>query len=202
MNSRLLLGLFALICIPDAWAHEGGPSCDSAAAKLPAIESARAELKQNSRSITVRTSLADQLIDIGCYDEAVHVLENGARLFPGDRNLATRLRTAKSFVGEREFLAKQNAVVPANTADSLRAQLRCKQFGDLQACEQALSGSPNDAALWIAKGDLLLKEKRSRDALVAFSRAKQLNAPESDLSARIVAAQTLLGVQSPPAIAN
>jgi predicted Zn-dependent protease len=90
-------------------------------------------------------------------------------------------------------------------AELLRAQLRCKQVGDVQACDQALAGAPNDAALWAAKGDALLKEKRSREALLTFNRAKQVNASfpqatEVDLTSRINAAQALLAAQSPPAI--
>jgi tetratricopeptide (TPR) repeat protein len=147
--------------------------------------------------------LADKLIGIGCYDEAVHILEDGSKLFPSDRSLQARLRTARSFVGEREYLDKQVDGTAAMTdAAFLRLQLRCKQIGDLQACDQALTAKPGDAAIWAAKGDALLKEKRSREALVAFNRAKQVaQGTDIDVTSRVNAALALLVAQNPPAIA-
>src|SRR5262249_51092897 len=70
-----------------------------------------------------------------------------------------------------------------------------------------LGSKPNDATLWAAKGDALLKEKRSQDALIAFNRAVQVSAsfPQTsdiDLTAKISAARALLATQSPPVIAN
>src|SRR5689334_19535501 len=103
MRAHTLALLVPLLYVTAAWSHEGGPSCDSKAAQQPAIADARDALKQKPRSLAVRMNLADRLIDSGCYDEAVHVLEDGAQIFPSERNLQTRLRTARSFIKEREF---------------------------------------------------------------------------------------------------
>jgi predicted Zn-dependent protease len=197
----------AILSGDGAWSHENTLNCDPAAAKKPAIERARNDVKEKPKSIGARTDLTDLLVGVGCYDEAVHVLEDGLKLSPDDKTLQSHLRTARSFIGERKYL--ENLPVSSGTtarAESLRAQLRCKQVGDVQACDQAITASPNDAALWAAKGDALLKEKRSREALLTFNRAKQVSAsfPQAtdiDLTSRINAAQAMLAAQSPPAIA-
>lgn len=207
MRTSLMAALLPMmLCASHAWSHDTTPSCGSAGAKQPSIDGARTELKHKPNSLSLRMRLADKLIDVGCYDEAVYVLEDGAMLYPADRDLQSRLKTARSFIGEREYLGKQPAANDGSEAAFLRAQLRCVQFGDLTACEQALANKPNDIALWVAKGDALLKEKRSRDAMLAFTRARQVNeavdqVPEVDLISRINAAQALLAVQNPPSIA-
>jgi len=205
MRAKTAVILFGVVIMHSitARAHDEQSSCEAPAAKSPAIESARADLKRKPKSTSVHMSLADKLIDIGCYDEAVRVLEEGEKLSPADQALQSRLRMARSFVGERDFVSKQPAVAAGSEAEFLRAQLRCKQFGDVQACDVALAGRPNEIAFWIAKGDALLKEKRARDAFLSFNRARLLASAagtDVDLVARIAAAQTLLAEQSPPAI--
>src|SRR5262245_58599313 len=102
-----LVGVALLWAAAGAQAHDGAASCNNEAAKQPAFESARAEVKQKPKSPGVRIDLADRLLGIGCYDEAVHLLEDGVKLLPNDRNLQTKLKTAKSFIEEREQLAKK-----------------------------------------------------------------------------------------------
>jgi len=209
MRRRSYLLNVALLAVAllhgSAWAHENALNCNSVAAKQPSIEGARAELQQKPKSVSVRMSLSDLLVGIGCYDEAVHVLEDGVKLYPSDRSLHTRLRTARSFIGEQQYLDKQPAVSGASNAAFLRAELRCKQIGDILACDEAVAMRPNDAALWAAKGDALLKDKRSEEALLAFTRASQANASvapsaQVDVTARVSAAKALLAMQSPTVV--
>lgn len=204
----VLSGLLATLYAADASAHDGARNCDAATLAQPSIERARAELKQRPRTTSARLTLADLLIEASCYDDAVHFLEEGVELSPNDRTLQTRLRTARSFIGEREYLQSHPATKgDTSEAELRRLLLRCNQIGDSQACDQALAARPNDIALLTAKGDALLKEKRARDALLAFTRAQQVNAtlaPEArvDVTARINAAQALIATQSPPSIAK
>jgi len=206
MSIRANIAAAAVLFASAAWPHDHAHGCEAAASKEPALEAARAEVKQKPRASNLRAGLADRLIAIGCYDEAVIVLEEGLKFEPGDRGLQTRLRTARSFIGEREFLKQQPApAAVVSEAVLVRLQVRCKTVADLQACEQALANKPNDAALWAAKGDALLKEKRAQEALAAFNRARQVSAtfPQDapDLTARFNAAQAMLATQKPPSIA-
>lgn len=202
-STQLTLIAGALLFSSGAWAHDGAASCKSDVAKQPAFEKARAEVRQKPRSVGTRTDLADALLEIGCYDEAVHLLEDGVKLLPNDRNLQTRLKTAKSYVEEREHQDNNaSAPVVASEAVFLRYQLRCKQIGDPAACDQAIGIKPTDVSLFTAKGDALLKERRPKEALLAFNRAKQLAGTDAEFSSRINAAQAMLAAESPPAIAQ
>jgi tetratricopeptide (TPR) repeat protein len=213
MRMRILVtrlgcgAMLAMLYVGTALGHENTLACDAAAAGKPAIEAARNELKQKPKSVGTRTDLSDLLVGVGCYDEAVHVLEDGLKLIPNERTFQARLRTARSFIGEREYLEKVPALgTETSAATVLRLELRCRQFAELPACETALASKPNDATLWAAKGDALLKDKRSQDALVAFNRAAQVSAAypqtsEIDLTSKISAARALLAAQSPPVIA-
>src|SRR5262245_19650308 len=107
MRATLLLAIVPALYLSTVQAHEGGATCDASAAKQPQIEAARGKLKAKPKSTGLRTNLAAQLIELGCYDEAVHLLEDGVKLSPNDRNLQTRLKTARSFIGEREYLDQQ-----------------------------------------------------------------------------------------------
>jgi len=191
-----------------ASAHDGAPTCDAAAANQPAFERARDDLKKNPRAVDTRVDLSDRLIDAGCYDEAVHLLEDGLKVTPNDRTLDTRLRTARSFVSEREYLNSHPVTKnDMGEAELRRFQLRCLQLGDAQACDQALSAKPDDISLMLAKGDALLKAERARDALMTFIRIRQANARLSadarvDVTERINTAQALLGALSPPTISQ
>lgn len=203
----VLGGLLAAFYAADAPAHDGARNCDVATSSQPSIQRARDELKQRPRAASARLALADLLIEASCYDDAVHVLEEGVELSPNDRALQTRLRAARSFIVEREYLQSHPVTkIDAGEAELRRLLLRCNQIGDAQSCEDALAMRPNDIGLLTAKGDALLKDKRARDALIAFNRALQVNAtlaPEAriDVTARIDAAQALLATQSPPSIA-
>lgn len=203
----VLSGLLATLYAVDVSAHDGARSCDATTLAQPSIERARAELKQQPRATSVRLALAERLIEASCYDDAVHLLEEGVELSPNDRAIQTQLRMARSFVGEREYLQTHPATKgDTSEAELRRLLLRCNQIGDAQACDEALAARPNDIALLTAKGDALLKEKRARDALLAFTRAQQVSAtlaPEArvDVTARINAAQTLIATQNPPTIA-
>lgn len=201
------IGPLLALLAAGASAHDGAPNCDPATAAQPAFERARAELRQSPRALDVRIELSDRLIDAGCYDDAVHVLEDGLKAMPNDRTLDARLRTARSFVSEREYL-RSHPVTKSDMgeAELRRLQLRCRQLGDVQACDQALAARADDVALLLAKGDALLKAQRARDALMTFIRIRQANArlaPDArmDVTDRISAAQALVAAQSPPSIA-
>lgn len=154
----IALCLFAGSGVARAHEHAKPGACEAAADK-PAMVSAREALQRTPDALKARLGLADQLIDAGCYEEAVHVLEDGAALHARSEELQTRLRTARSLISERQFFdGLDKAELGAKLS---RNVLRCTRFADLEACDQALVMKPDDVAVATARGDALLKTQRT-----------------------------------------
>jgi tetratricopeptide (TPR) repeat protein len=162
-------------------AHDKGP-CETSA-KAPEIASVRAAMERAPDALAPRMVLSDLLVDSACYDEAIHVLEEGAAKYPKDAELAKRLRNAKSFVSERQFFDGLNKA--EDDAKLSRNVLRCTRFGDLAACDEALTMKPDDATIVAAKGDALVKVNRLNEAMAAFTQAKTLAPGNAEIAAKL-----------------
>ena len=183
----ILRALAAVLCllagVGVVSAHEQPKegACE-ASARQPAIVSARESLQRTPDALKVRLGLADLLIDAGCYDEAVHVLEDGTAIHARNEELQTRLRTARSLISERQFFdGLDQAELDAKLS---RHVLRCTRFGDVDACDQALAIKPDNVAVVIARGDALLKSQRPLEALDAYRRATALDPSNADVATK------------------
>lgn len=191
---RLLRALAAGFCllagVGSVHAHEQPKegAC-AAAAQQPAIISAREALQRTPDSLKARLALADLLIDGTCYDDALHVLEDGSASHARNDELQKRLRNVRSLISERQFFdGLDQAELDAKLS---RYVLRCTRFGDIEACDQALKIKPDNVAVVIAHADALLKSQRPLEALEAYRRASVLDPSNADLATKTAAAQTL-----------
>lgn len=183
-----MLGAAAwLLALPfAAQAHDDGPACTTSPA--PPIVAARAALGKTPGSLDTRFQLADALIESNCYEAAVHVLEEGQPLHPGNSSLQTKLRTTRSLVSEQGYFAGlEQAEVAARVSRNL---LRCSRLGELAACDEALKLKPDDVEILIAKGDALLKAARPGDAEQTYKRARQLAPDNAKAAAQLAVAHT------------
>jgi len=189
-----LRALVAAVCLlaffGNARAHEQAKegAC-AASAQKPAIASARESLQQTPDALKVRLGLADLLIDAACYEEAVHVLEDGTAIHARNDELQRKLRTARSLISERQFFeGLDQAELEAKLS---RHVLRCTRFGDVEACDQALALKPDNVAVVIARGDALLKAQRVLEALDSYRRAAALDPSNSEVTTKMAAVQAL-----------
>lgn len=160
----------------------------AAASQQPEIATAREALRRAPDELKVRFGLADLLIDATCYDEAVHVLEDGVAIHARNDELQKRLRTARSLISERQFFeGLDQAELDAKLS---RHVLRCTRFADVEACDQALAIKPDNVGVVIARGDALLKSQRPLEALDAYRRASALDPSNAEVAAKISTAQT------------
>ena len=169
-----------------ARAHDDGPAC--AGAPTPAIVAARAALARTPSALDTRFALADALVESNCYEAAVHALEEGEALHPGNSSLQAKLRTTRSMVSEQGYFAGlEQAEVAARVSRNL---LRCSRLGDLTACDEALKLKPDDVEILVAKGDAQLKASKPADAEQTYLRAKQLAPENARVGAQLAAAHT------------
>lgn len=175
----LLLAAFAPV-----QAHEGGGTCT--ASSTPVVTAASAALKSTPASLEARFRLADVLVEANCFDEAVHTLEEGQALHPGNAALLAKLRTTRSMVSEQGYFAGlEQAEVGARVSRNL---LRCSRLGDLAACDEALKLKPNDVDVLIAKGDAQLAAGKPADAEQTYKRATQVAPDNAKAASQLVAA--------------
>jgi len=176
----LLLAAFA-----PANAHDGSAACTTEPS--PEVVAARAALASTPASLETRIRLADALLAGNCYEAAVHTLEEGQALHPGNAALAAKLRTTRSLVSEQSYFAGlEQAEVAARVSRNL---LRCSRLGDLAACDEALKLKPDDVEMLIAKGDAQLKAGKPADALQTYQRAKQVAPDNAKAGTQLAAAQ-------------
>jgi tetratricopeptide (TPR) repeat protein len=183
--AALLLVLFAGSALANESVDTG---CTSVVSQGPQISAARNALQAAPSVAARRIHLSDLLIEAECYDEAIHVLEDGEELSPRNALLQNRLTRARSMVREKQYFAGlDDAEASARLA---RGKLRCTRLSDIAACDEVLSQQPRNVEVLIAKGDALLKANRSEEAASAYARATQA-APDNT-----VAAGKLQGLQA------
>jgi tetratricopeptide (TPR) repeat protein len=169
-------------------AHDGKSSCE-VSDQQASLASARQSLERSPRDLQARLALADGLVKASCYEEAVHVLQDGEPLHPRNQQLQTQLQTARSLIKERQFFEGLDQAELA--AQLSRHALRCTRFGDVAACDQALVLKPNDVAILIAKGDALMKAERPIEAIETYGRAGIADSANADVALKLKTAQTL-----------
>jgi len=188
------IALLLLLVSAAAGAREAASpaSCQAAAAE-PAVAGPKAALDRNPSDLPSRFKLADAWSDAGCFNEALQVLQNGRELHPESKELETRLRVARSLVGEETYF--ENLDRANEDAKLKRDAFRCTKLSDLDACADALRMKPDDPALLGAQGDALVRAKRPAEAVGRYRRAATLAPDLPEVAAKLSAAEA----QSPPA---
>ena len=125
----------ALIVAAPAWSRETASTatCQAAAARPP-IATARTTVAQNPADLQATFRLADAWSDAGCFADALQALQSVSESHPDDKELVTRLRVARSLIGEEHYfddLARVEA-----EARLKRAVFRCSSLADQEACDQ------------------------------------------------------------------
>jgi tetratricopeptide (TPR) repeat protein len=174
-----------------AASHEAAsPSACESAATQPAITNAKAALARNPSDLPTRFGLADAWSDAGCFNDALQVLQGAGTAHQGNKELQTRLRVAKSLIGEEHFF---DALDRANLEAKLkRDTFRCTTLADLDACSDAVRMRPDDPALLIADGDALSRAQRPADAIGHYRRAAALVQDKTEIDMKINAAEAQL----------
>jgi hypothetical protein len=160
MATNKIIGLLLFLMSSVAGAREAAsPASCQAAAAQPAVANMKAALDRNPTDLPTRFKLADAWSDAGCFNEALQVLQGGRELHPESKELQTRLRVARSLVGEETYF--DNLDRANDDAKLKRDTFRCTKLSDLDACGEALRMKPDDPALLVAQGDALVHEKQS-----------------------------------------
>lgn len=152
------------------------------------VKEARAAFDRAPGELAPRLRLADSLVDQGCYNDAVAVLEAGQVLHPHSNELAGKLRDVRSMLTEQTYI--QGLAQAEDAAKLRRNQLRCATFTDLDACNEVVKVAPNDPAMLAARADALTQAGRLQEALVSYQRALQLNPTDDSLKVKLAAARS------------
>jgi len=176
-----------MLIATSALAHGNSDATCTTAGQQPDVIAARAELERSPEVLSKRLHLGDLLVNAGCFDEAIHVLEAGESSNPRNSDLQYRLNRARSMVKEKEYF---QGIDEAESAAKLRrGLLRCNQLGDIDACDNVLAIQPGNSDVLLAKGNALFKVNRIDEAIAAFSQAAQLAPSNVSITARLQAAQ-------------
>ena len=188
MAINKIIGLLLLLASATAGAREAASasSCQASAAQS-AIAATKAALDRNPTDLPTRFKLADAWSDAGCFNEALQVLQSGRELHPESKELETRLRVARSLVGEEAYF--ENLDRANDDAKLKRDTFRCTTLSDLDACGEALRMKPDDPALLVAQGDALVRAKRPAEAIGHYRRAAALAPDLPDVALKISAAE-------------
>ena len=143
-----------------------------------------------------RMRLADALVDQGCYQEAVEILEAAQDAFPRNAELSGKLRDVRSLVTEQTYI--EGLTQAAESAKFARNQLRCTKLSDIAACEDALRSKPDDVPLLLAKGDALMQANRPADAVTAYRHVLQAKPGDDAVKSRLGNAEALVAKNQPP----
>jgi tetratricopeptide (TPR) repeat protein len=181
--------LIGSLCAPEGVRAAGESPPAACATSSPGAEevSAKSVLEQDPASVDARLKLAAALSDRGCYADSVKILEAGVQLNPRSRALQERLRSARSTLSEQGYFEGLGHAEEA--AKTQRNAIRCRELGDIAACDQALAGSPGDRDLLIAKGDALVRVNRPVDALPLYEKAASVDPADDALKAKISATE-------------
>ena len=189
MATNRLFSLLLICLCRAAWPHEAAsPAACQASAGQPAIAEAKAALDANPADLRVRLKLADAWGDAGCFGDALQVLQGGEALNPGNKELQTRLRVAKSLVSEQGYFDSMDRA--AKNATLSRATFRCAKLADVNSCDDALNMKPDDPELLVAKADALVQLKRPGAAIGIYRNALPVSADREAVEAKIALAES------------
>jgi tetratricopeptide (TPR) repeat protein len=181
--------VLSLVLLRAAMADAGHPSTSCQIDSLPkAVTDAWAALKLNPNELARQLAVADALIDQGCYQEALPVLEAGLAQRPNSSELQSRLRATRSMLNEEHFF--EGLGNAQETAKLQHSTLRCTKLFDVSACDDALHMKPDDPQLAIAKGDALAHSGRPADAILVYLRAGSLLPGDEGVKSKLAAAES------------
>jgi cytochrome c-type biogenesis protein CcmH/NrfG len=161
-----------------------------------AVLDAKSAVEHNPDDLGPRMRLADALVDQGCYQEAVEILEAAQETFPRSNELSGKLRDVRSLVTEQTYI--EGLTQAAESAKIARNQLRCTKLADLAACEDALRAKPDDVALLTAKADALMQGNHPADAAMAYRHASELKPGDDAIETKLASAAALVAKTQPP----
>jgi cytochrome c-type biogenesis protein CcmH/NrfG len=154
-----------------------------------AVADAKSATERSPDDLGPRLRLADALVDQGCYQEALAILESAQEGFPRNSELSGKLRDVRSLVTEQTYI--EGLTQAAESAKFSRNQLRCTKLGDVTACEDALHSKPDDVPLLLAKGDALMQANRVADAVTAYHHVSQLKPNDEAIKGKLANAEAL-----------
>jgi predicted Zn-dependent protease len=195
--NKLIIGGALLLLAGLGHAREAAsPAACQSAGQQPPLLAAKAAVADKPDDIVASFALADAWSEAGCFNDAVQVLQTAQTQNPGNPQLQTRLRVARSLVGEEHFF---DNIDRAEAAARLKRDLfRCTSLFDLEACAEAARLAPNDPAVLSAEADGLLHANRAAEAAPLYRRAIALAPAQHDLSAKLAAAEAQLPSRSAP----
>jgi tetratricopeptide (TPR) repeat protein len=147
------------------------PSCANPTQQAPDLIAARAALQHSPDLVAKRLALVDLLLKAECYDDAVHVLEDGQQLAPRNTTLQNRLTQARSMLREQAYFAGlDDAEASARLS---RSAIRCTKLGEISACDELLARQPSNVEAILAKGDALTKANKINEAMALYAHANE-----------------------------
>jgi tetratricopeptide (TPR) repeat protein len=160
-------------------------TCVKGGQQNPDIAARKTALQRSPTLLGTRVELANLLEKAGCYDEAVHLLEEGQKFNPYNPTLLFSLRRARNMVKEEHHLEE---VDQAETSARLSRKIeRCTREREVAACDEVLSQQPNDTKILIAKGDALMQAHRPAEAWKSYVRASELAPNDAALTGKLQA---------------
>ena len=158
-------------------------TCVKGGQQNPDIAAQKTVLQRSPTLLGTRIELAKLLEKAGCYDEAVHMLEEGQKYNPYNPTLLFSLRRARSMVKEEHHLEDTDQAEASARLN--RKMERCTREHEVASCDEVLSQQPNNIKILIAKGDALMKEHRGAEAWKAYIRASELAPNDTALSSKL-----------------
>jgi tetratricopeptide (TPR) repeat protein len=163
-------------------------SCANGGQQNPDIAAGKSGLQRSPTQLGKRLELANLLEKTGCYDEAVHLLEEGQKYNPFNPTLLFSLRRARNLVKEEHYL---EGVDQAEASARLNRKMeRCTHEHEVAACDEVLSQQPNNTKILIAKGDALVKAHRPAEASKAYLQASELAPTSTALAGKLQTLQS------------
>jgi predicted Zn-dependent protease len=163
--------------------------------KPKAVLDAKAALDNEPDELGPRLKLADALVDQGCYQDAVAVLEAGQEAHPHSGELIGKLRDVRSMITEQTYI--EGMTQAEESAKQQRNVLRCTKLADTTACDDALKSKPDDLQLVLAKADALAQANRLPEAGAAYRRAAQLSPANEAVKAKLASVESLQANNQP-----
>jgi Flp pilus assembly protein TadD len=159
--------------------------CVNGGQQNPDIAARKAVLQRSPTLLGTRLEMAKLLEKAGCYDEAVHLLEEGKKYNPYNPTLLYSLRRARDGAKEERDL---EGIHQAEASTRLNKEMeRCTSEQEVAACDEVLSQQPNNTKILIAKGDALMKAHRPAEAWKAYIRASELAPNNTALTGKLQA---------------
>lgn len=156
-----------------------------------AIAVCEREIKQAPGNVNIRLHYADELIKLRRHKKAAAILKEALSIQPNNEAIRQKYKLTDSLAREKTLLGKGLKQQSRPATENRLNKILCETLKGqraVKACDKVLKTSPNDASVWLHRGDQLMALNQVNAAIGSYRKAAKLAGNNTEVQNKLQAA--------------